>query len=235
MNKEQIKNELMNRFMYLNENSIYILAPYLKRRKLKGIKKLTSDCKDLIYLECLPNDLLEDLESFLLSDIPFNESKLYNDLELKKNDIDYLNSTIDGINLLKEKNKKKNQFTKTKLNDWELLLLIRNYIIESYSSENIEKRLKALDEYFRLSRCSNDDKVWTSGYSINFNDMNKISCFSTSLPFNETNNKKNDIPFENGDFINFIADTSNHYDNNFSVLTEDEKQSVYSIVRAKRF
>ena len=43
MNKEEIKNELMNRFMYINENSIYILAPYLKKKKLKGIKRLTSD------------------------------------------------------------------------------------------------------------------------------------------------------------------------------------------------
>lgn len=123
MNKEEIKNELMNRFMYINENSIYILAPYLKKKKLKGIKRLTSDWKDLIYLEYLPNDLLKDLESFLLSDMPFNE--------------------IDS--------------------------------------------------------------------------------------------KNNHIPFEDGDFINFIADISNHYNNNLSILTEDEKQSVYSKVRVKRF
>lgn len=157
------------------------------------------------------------------------------DLDLKKNDIDYLNSTIDGVSLLREKNKNKNQFTKTKLDDWKLLLLVRNYITESYSLEDIEKRLKALDEYFRLSRCLNDGKVWTSGYLINFNDMNKISCFSTSLLFNKIDSKNNHIPFEDGDFINFIADISNHYNNNLSILTEDEKQSVYSKVRVKRF
>ena len=55
------------------------------------------------------------------------------------------------------------------------------------------------------------------------------------MPFNEIDSKNNHIPFEDGDFINFIADISNHYNNNLSILTEDEKQSVYSKVRVKRF
>ena len=58
---ETIKNELINIYKYIYENALYILAPYTYNQNNE---------KSLKY-DKLPDNLLLDLESFLLSDISF--------------------------------------------------------------------------------------------------------------------------------------------------------------------
>ncbi len=241
MEKEQIKQELINRYKYIYENALYILAPYMyqqteeERDKLnekyrKEYKKRPFTSNDLlIYLKELPSDLLLDLESFLLSDTPFNQSKLFVELEEKKKSPDFLIQVKTGLNLL-EKDNSKHMLLQTKLDSWKLLVRVREFINEqSGDLKNKEKKLIALDEYFRINRYKNDGKIWTSGFSINFKDMDKFSSFSAVLPKNERKPRrdKEDIGIKSGNFVNFIVNRSNHYDYNFSILTEQEKQDIY--------
>ena len=184
----------------------------------------------LIYLKELPEKLLLNIESFLLSDIPFNKSNLYVELEEQKKDLEYLSKVKNGLILLEKDNKDKLEQLQTKLDSWKLLSRVREFIDEqSGDLKNKEEKLIALDEYFRINRYSNNGKLWTSGYSINIKDMDNFSSFSVILPKNERKPRrdKDDIGLTNGEFINFIADQSNHCDYNFSILTEKEKQDIY--------
>ena len=94
MNKTQMKEELISRYKYIFENAMYILAPYMyeethdelaeknKKYKKEGYDILISETP-LIYLKELQSSLMLDLEAFLLSDVPLEESKLYADLETR--------------------------------------------------------------------------------------------------------------------------------------------------------
>lgn len=241
MEKEQIKQELINRYKYIYENAVYILAPYMYQQAEEERERLNKKYRKenkhhpfisndlLIYLKELPKELLLDLESFLLSDIPFNQSKLYIELEEKKKSPDFLNKVKIGLNLL-EKDNSKYSSLQTKLDSWKLMVRIREFINEqSGDLKNKEKKLTALDEYFRINRYSNNGKLWTSGYSINFKDMDNFLSFSAVLPKNERkpSRDKDDIGLKKGDFINYISNQANHYEYNFSVLTEQEKQDIY--------
>ena len=241
MDKLQLKYELINRYKYIYENAAIILAPYMyeqtieEREKLNckykkdGYETLVSD-KLLIYLKELPFELLLDLESFLLSDTPLKESNLYTELEEKKKNPEYLVKVKNGLLLLEKDNTDRSSFLQTKLDSWKLLSKVREFIHEqSGDLKNKENKLNALDEYFRINRYSNNEKVWTSGYSINFKDMDNFSNFSAVVPKNERkpSRDKNDIGLKKGTFISYVSNYSNHYDDNFSILTEEEKQDIY--------
>lgn len=218
MNMETIKNELINRYKYIYENALYILAPYTYNQNNEN------SLNSLVLFDKLPDNLLLDLESFLLSDIPFLDSKLYLETELNKENLNYL-SIVENLKRLL-----KNDSVKKELDSWEIFLQVRNFIDEqSGDLKNKEKKLIALDEYFRINRYSNDGKIWTSGYLLNFKDMENISSFSFALPKNKKSPKrdKEDVGVRKGKFIQFISNQSNHYDYNFSILTEEEKQDIY--------
>lgn len=243
MDKIEIKKELIDRYKYIYENTVYILAPYMYQQTKEERDELNNQYKNerenhpfitnelLIYLKELPADLLLDLESFLLSDVPFEQSKLYTELESKKKNPKYLDKVKNGLILLeKDIAKISSSFVKTKLDCWNLLLRVREFIDEqSGDLKNKEKKLNALDEYFRIIRYSNNGKVWTSGYSINFKDLEIFSNFSGIVQKNERKpgRDKNDIGLKKGDFISFVSNYSNHYDDNCSILTEQEKQDIY--------
>lgn len=240
MKNEQIKQELINRYKYIYENAVYILAPYMYQQTGEERDRLNKEYKKekknylsndlLIYLKELPDDLLQGLESFLLSDIPYKESQLYIGLEEKKKEQDYLSKVKNGLFLLVKDNKDKSDLFQTKLDSWKLLTMTREFINEqSGDLKNKEKKLNALDEYFRIDRYTNNEKLWTSGYSVNFKDMENFSNFSAIWSKNEKKPRrdKEDIGLRKGEFINFLANQSNHYDYNYSVLTEEEKQRIY--------
>ena len=243
MEKEQIKQELINRYKYIYENTAYILAPYMyeqtKEERDKLNEKFRKENKnhpcisnDLsIYLKELPSELLLDLESFLLSDIPFSQSKLYIELEEKKKNPEFLEKVKNGLALV-EKNNLEYTTSALQLDSWKLLAKVRGFINEqSGDLKNKKNKLIALDEYFRISRYKNEDKVWTSGFSINFVDISNYSNFNYSAIISKKaripSRSKDDIGLKKGDFIKFISNERNHYDNNHSVLTEQEKQDIY--------
>lgn len=242
MENEQIKQELINRYKYIYENAVYILVPYMYQQTKEEKDRLNSEYRKenrnhpfitddlLIYLKELPTKLLLNIESFLLSDIPFNKSSFFVELEEKKKNSEYLSKVRNGLILLEKDNANKSDQFQTKLDSWKLLLRVREFINEqSGDLKNKEKKLIALDEYFRINRYSNNGKIWTSGHSINVKDMDNISSFGAILPKNERKPRrdKEDVGLRKGEFINFLANQSNHYDYNFSVLTEEEKQCIY--------
>jgi len=242
MEKSQIKEELIKRYRYIYENAVYILAPNMYQQTRKEREKLNSEYKKegyetfvrdklSIYLKELPVDLLLALESFLLSDIPFNESKLYVELEVKKKNPDYLAKVKNGLILLEKDNVDKSEaYLQTKLNSWKLFVRVSGFINEqSGDLRNKKKKLEALDEYFRIDRYTNDGKVWTSGKLINFKDSAHKVNFSAILLKNPPIPRRNkkDIGLKNCKFINVVSDYANHYENNFSMLTEQEKQEIY--------
>ena len=58
--------------------------------------------------------------------------------------------------------------------------------------------------------------------------MDNFSSFSAVVPKHERTPRrdKNDIGLKKSDFISFVSDYSNHYDDNLSILTEQEKQEI---------
>ncbi len=245
MEKEQIKQELINRYKYIYENAVYILAPYMYEETKEERDRLNEEFRKenknhpcisndlLIYLKELPVELLLDLESFLLSDISFNQSKLYTELEEKKKNPEFLTVVKKGLDLVEKHNIAYSiPILLIKLNPWELLTKVRNFISEqSGDLKNKKNKLTALDEYFRISRYTNEDKVWTSGYSIGFRDINNYSNYNFAAVLSKIVYKpkraKNDIGVKKGEFIRFITNETNHHDDNYSVLTEKEKQDIY--------
>ncbi len=241
MEREQIKEELINRYKYIYENATCILAPLMYQQTEDERDRLNEQYRKesenhpfisndlLIYLKGLPQELLLDLESFLLSDIPFNQSKLYVELEEKKKNPEFLTQVKRGLELLEYDNSRYSCF-QTKLDSWKLYNIVRSFINEqSGDLKNKEKKLSALDEYFRINRYKNDGKLWTSGFSFNFKDMKNCLNYSAVMSKYERapRRDKKDIGLRKSDFVSYIANQDNHYEYNFSILTEEEKQQIY--------
>ena len=239
MEREEIKKELINRYKYIYANAEYILAPFMhlqtkeeRRKMILEFKKMFIDNPfeddECIYLGKLPDSLLLDLESFLLSDTPYNKSKLYTELERKKKDLKYLEQVRNGLILLRKDNE--NTAFPTKLDSWTLLSELRNFIDEqSGDLSNKKNKLLALDEYFRIKRYSNNGKLWKSGYKFDLRDFDNVSCYSAVISDNnrQPSRAKTDIGQRKSEFISYVANDANYYDYNYSILTENEKQEIY--------
>lgn len=217
MNKQEIKKELIGRYKYIYENASFILAPYMYQQTKEERERLNRELKKLGYrdlinnkllisLKALPKSLLLDLESFLLSDIPFKESNLYKTLEIQKKNLDYLKKVKLGLNLVKDYNADLPNIMWLKLNSWKLFTLVRKFINEqSGDLKNKENKLVALDEYFRIDRYSNDGKIWTSGYSINFKDLKHLSSLNENVSLEDRHPRRelSDIGLKKGNFIKY--------------------------------
>ncbi len=237
---EQIKNELINRYKYLYKNAVKILAPYMHEqtieerkiinellRKDKNTSFLVSD-KLFIFLKNLDAKDLLELESFLLSDIPYQESAFYKRLEANKKNPEYLARVDEGVKLLKRENAKRSELTQTKLDMWQLLVKVSDFLNkQSGDLRNKKSKLLALDEYFRIARYKNDGTIWTSGSALNFHDLNNVSSFNTVSYRIKPTRDINDIGLSKSKFIKYVANMDNHYDYNNSLLTEEEKQAIY--------
>ena len=229
-----IKAELIKRYCYIYENANYILAPYMKQysenEKNKGFKRLNSD-KIVTILEQLPHDLLIDLESFLLSDVPYDESKLYMELEVVKTDSEFLDTVDKGLDLLKKHNDSVySPYLKLNITPWEVFSKVRQFIDGQVADRyNRVDKLHAMDEYFKIDRYTNDGRVWTSGYDLNSADAHKnyynlCTAISKNIPYLREND---DAGLDGSNFISYLNNTSNKNEENKAILTETEKQRIY--------
>ena len=142
MNKEQSKQELIKRYKYLYENAPFILAPFMyeqTEKEHKVIKERDLERYDTVYhqnpLIYLNINTLDEInlifEEFLLSYIPYEESRLYKIVESKRNDKDYLNEVKKGLSLVEKYNlDKKIEALKLNLDISEILKKVSNYIEE---------------------------------------------------------------------------------------------------------
>ena len=234
------KQELINRYKYLYENVTYILASYMYKETEDDIKKrLRKLCcseeeltkKALISRKKLDIDMLSLLEEFLLGDIFFKDTVFYNYLEEKKNDPIYLKRVNEGIRLYEEYSvQTKKIWVKSYLTLWSLLEEVRKYIdAQTGDLKNKDKKIRILDEYFRLFRYKNDGKIWTSGYNLNSSDfINNYVTDSYYSPVDSSikKRKNNDIGVTRNSFIDHFMMIPKNVING-SWLTEKEKQEVY--------
>ena len=179
--------------------------------------------KPLIYLNINRLDSVNSLfEEFLLSDKPMEESSLYQMVESKRNDKDYLDKVKKGLELLEKDNEDtKYEMLKSKLSIWEVLGKVSDYIEEqSGDLKNKERKLYVLDQYYRIHRYQNNGKIYTSGRKLNLHD---VSSMVIDLHKREPFRDKKDIGIKNNPFISVIF-SAPYYEDNWSIFTENEKQ-----------
>ena len=231
-----MKAELIKRYCYIYENAEYILAPYVdgynyiddegrKRKVPSGFSSLS-----VVDVRAMPYELLLDLESFLLSDIPCEESKFYLELEDKKNNPKYLDKVKKGLERLKEINDKiYNPIMRAELSTWSVFSKLKAFIEgQSFDRYNKHDKLLALDQYFNITRYNNDGKVWHSGYETTTLDYNnKRHDFTFNFQDSAYPRESNDAGLEANKFIDYLINEKNFNEENNVILTEEEKQKIY--------
>ena len=236
MTIEYAKKELINRYKYLYENATFILAPFMYEQSEEEFRKLADERlkrfndeplkKPLIYLNINCFDNINSLfEEFLLSGKPMEESSLYQMVESKRNDKDYLDKVKKGLELLEKDNAdKKEEMFKSKLNIWKVLDKVSDYIDEQSSDlENKKNKLYVIDQYYRILRYQNNGKTYKSGRNLTLDESWGGICIE---PKREPSREKNDIGVTKNKFINTIISAPYH-DYNWSIFSESEKQEIY--------
>lgn len=234
MTLDQAKEELIKRYKYLYDNASFILAPFMyeqteeeyKVRVEKDIKKYgrTFFEKPLIYLNLNIKEYIVVLfEEFLLDDIEMECSSLYQLIESKRNDKEYLERVKRGLELVEKRNKNE-PYLKTSLNIWEILSKVWDRVKEqSGDLKNKENKLKIIDEYCRIYRYQNNGKIYTSGHDLNLHDCNSLTIL---LHERKPSRDRKDTGVTKNAFITILA-TAPRYEDNWSIFTEQEKQEVY--------
>lgn len=236
---ENYKHELIKRYKYLYENSIYIYALGIRKETKEELdkrkkKERKNDLEPLIIYKGINSRNLLALEFLLLGDIPLEETQFYLELENLKNNKEYLEQLKTNLELIDNID----NLNKT-LILWKLISEVRENIYnQTKELKNKKLKLEALDEYYRMLRYKNDGIIRVSGYENNINEVGVFSAETVlkllSLEINgkktETISKrdKNNVGVKNNNFINFFGDKSifKRKITNKS-LTEDEKQKVY--------
>lgn len=228
MNLQQAKEELIKRYKYLYLNAPFILAPYMHEQTQNELEKYNKKHKikrekPLITLELTDNNTLYIFEEFLLSNIKMEESTLYKTIELNRNNIEYLKKVQKGYLLVEKTNTNRNKFLKITLDISDILSRVYDNIFEQSANTTNIRKLKVIDEYYRIYRYQNDGKTRISGHNLSILDVSSVS-----IPLHNThpirNNKTANI--ENNEFINLISNR-HKVNSNGSHFTEAEKQSIY--------
>lgn len=182
MTLEQAKQELVRRYKYLYENAYFILAPYMYEQSKEEFETMikkdienygsTTFTKPLIYLKinrlASVNSIFEEL---LLSDKKIEDTKLYKFIESKRNDKEYLEQVKRGIELNNKRNIERCEITKESLDIWKILNATWDYISEqSGDLKNKERKLRVLDEYYRIVRYKNNGKIYKSGRNLTLDE-----------------------------------------------------------------
>ncbi|MBQ7105543.1 MAG: hypothetical protein IJN90_06780 [Bacilli bacterium] len=236
--KEANIEEMKKRYLFLAENSLFILAPLLREEsdehyniraiieKQKGSfdgKRHISLMND-IYLSVL-------IEKLLFSDTKLEDSEIYQKVSDYKKNYYYGEELKKGLKLL-EKGCIEGDISNVDDAMFIILKRIRGYIEGQVDSLNKQRKLCILDEYFRILRYSNDGKKWTSGYQLDENDR-KVNLDSMS----EERFSNHLIPvimvLNRGEgysrFINSFKVRKDWHSKTYSCLgmSEEDKQDIY--------
>lgn len=226
MEKFEVKDEFLKRYKYIYENSKLILLPYVY---------LDYKCdKTEISFKKLDEELLLDLESFLLSDTKMEESNLYKRIESNKNNKEYLQSIKSSIDIISDSdiNSVEGKLAgcgKIKLDEWDIFLSVWTFIKEQAGKNKIiKKEIDTLDLYFEMARYTNDGKVWRGGrYRSAFDYYNGIhpkekDCRIIVESIPKGCKRKNNIKEDT-----FISTISEFKSNDIKFLNEEDKSDVY--------
>ena len=232
------KEEFIKRYKYIYENTAFIFVSYMYELSKKTYEEINAEGVRTAYapvgddtficFEEFPNEMLNKIEDMLLTNKPFEETEFYKYLEELKNNKEFLQLTEKVLTSIKKRNERLN--TNWQLTPWKLYDQVRIHISkQSGSLVNKEDKLMALDEYFRVYRYKNDQKIYTSGYEINKKDTKGINSYepaNTPVVIEPTRYIR-DVGTKTNAFIKYLYDIRNHYRDNFSILTEKEKQFIY--------
>lgn len=207
---EVIKNEFIDRYIFLYDNVDYILMPRIKNYP-SGNVSLNVD-----------KEFLDRLEMFMLSDIPYNKTNFYNNIMELKKDMSF----VDKCKMIRSYLIRLRKVKYIDNYDVKMIFqVLRNYILGQNDNVYKENKLKALDEYFRFNRYNNSSMIIKGGAVLGYDDLG-IYCERLRNPDKPYKNYKRSL-LNNSNFIEYISDSNNHYENNNSIFTEDEKQDVY--------
>ena len=153
MTNKEVKNELIKKYRFLNENIEFILAPYMYEESEEEMLKRCEQYKSTInypiielQLEPIIYQLIED---FLFTSDKLENTLLYIIIEDLKTDDEYLLRVKEGLEILKKKNSNSN-YLKENLDLNNIFHKLGRYIDEqSGDLENKQNKLLVLDEYFR--------------------------------------------------------------------------------------
>lgn len=232
---EEFRESIKDRYVFLAENALFLLAPLLKREG--DLDKVLGTGVDLVHRNLSGNIYLNDdiylsvlLEQYLFCD-DYKESVLYKKILENKENSKYLEKYKQGLLLID------NRFLNEDITDvnvamFRFLTNVRGYLLGQKDTTNRGRKLCVLDEYFRIVRYTNDDRVWTSGYLLNEEDI------KNNLKENEgdtfTNSNINVRPVLNRGvgytrLIHSFNIKKNWQDKNYSSehLSEKDKQEIY--------
>ena len=207
--EEVIKTEFIDRYKFLYNNIDLIMMPIVYEESFGKFNIRIN------------KRFLDSLEIFLLSDVPYNLTNFY---------MEILNAALDTsfVNTCKEKRAYLDSFFGKKIIDRydtkSLLQIARNFILGQADSLARDKKLLALDEYFRVNRYSNSSFIIKGGAVLGYED---IGVYCERLANRDRPYKFKRSYLLGGNFLDYLADPDNHREENNSIFSEDEKQDLY--------
>lgn len=205
---DKIKEEFINRYNFLFRNVDLILMSRLKNDNNK------------FYLS-VDKHFLDSLELFLLGDIPWNETNFYKDIcNLRNNSLVYDNCMKLKKYLDDLRKQKYVEYYDIKT----IFQIVRNYVLGQKKGIFSDNKLLTLDEYFRFNRYNNSSFIIKGGAILGYADL---GIFCERLRNYDSPYKYKRSFLLSSNFIQYISDKNNHYEDNNSIFTEDEKQKVY--------
>ncbi len=236
MTVETAKQELIRRYKYLYENACFILAPFMRKETIEELERRLKEQKEkygttfvneqLIYLNINRLDKINLLfEEFLLSKKVMEQSELYKFIEKNRNNKNYLEQAKNGLALLEEEYKDRTSSLKT-IAMLKILRKTYDYIKEQSGDLNNKKnKLNVIEEYYKIGSYQNKGEIYKNErYLKDWNQYSMTIMVIEKEPRKPTRDKT-DIGIPKNSFIKAISFASRH--NNWSVLSENEKQQVY--------
>ena len=232
---DEFKENIKERYIFLANNSLFLLAPLLLREGDfsttldNGAVLVQHNFSGNIYLK---NDIYLSvlLEQYLFID-DYKKSILYKKINEYKEDSNYLENYKQGLLLLEGRILKEN-INDVNIRMFRLFNGVRSYLLGQKDTSNRSRKLCVLDEYFRIVRYTNDNKVWTSGYLLNQEDAQNNLSVDEADPFDLAS--VNVIPVLNRGIgktrlIHSFDVRGIFRDNLFSInhLSEKDKQEIY--------
>lgn len=197
-----LKKEFINRYEFLLENVNPILEYYMEFNDGKVSYNI-------------PECILKEFEAFLLSDTEVDESPLKLSIDRIKNSPSFQEIiTENELMSAEEKYNRQLYFLPS------IYKIVRNYILgQNDNKVNKEKKLLALDEYFRFKKRMSSSGIIKSGAVPTEEDYGD---FALRMTYKDEPYKSHSNSLNEGFFINFIANKKNHHEINDSIFTEEE-------------